>query len=321
MRIKSKEQYIFEYKGLEDVRNNAAEYARVFVDYGLLCFRNAHLNDPSATDVLEELCSRFSWTPLSADANRSRTWKYTQNYDGRLATDSEFTPDKNLNSKMINRWHTEGVYSKNPQYAAGWNMRHFKCDSGVGQTGFADASELLKQMPIHLVEFLRRAELIHYPPIINGRPPSVKEFTDKFTESVNELSREIWCEDGERIIPSYPHLAIDKHPDRDVDVLRLCPCTEEWGSNHVLFSVDGKSPTDKDIALFGECISWLDSALEVESNQWWHEWVEGDFVIPDLFVMIHSAKAGFGIGEREFDGFWCFEKGTDSPPDGMIKVR
>ncbi|CAB4156783.1 TauD/TfdA-like domain containing protein [uncultured Caudovirales phage] len=321
MRITEKNQYIVDYPGINKVEENISEYVDIFNQYGILCFRGARLDDEEAVLVLDVMSKHFSWTPYSINTkNNGPTWKYTQNYDSAIAVDESLSLDES-NNLMINRWHTEGVYSKNPHRAAGWNMRNFKCDSKFGQTGFVNASEIVKDMPSELVEFLRSAELMHYPPIVHGMPTPMNEFVEKFTSSVNNMEREIWCNDGPRDIPSYPHPAIEIHEELGCEVLRLCPCVEQWGPNQVLFSVNGDSPTSSDLLTFNRCVEWLENALSIESNHWWHEWEEGDFLIPDLFVMIHSARAGFGIGDREFDGFWCFEKGTDSPPDGVIKAR
>jgi hypothetical protein len=321
MRITKKTQYIVDYTDTDEIKNNILKYVDIFTKYGLLCFRGACFSDEEAVLVLETMSKYFSWTPYSLNTNNSGpTWKYTQNYDAFLASDNKLSSDDS-SSLMVNGWHTEGVYSKNQQRAAGWNMRRFKCDSKLGQTGFVDASEILKDIPYDLIKFLRSAELIHYPPLVHGMPSKISEFNKKFMFSVRNMEREIWCSDGPMDVPSYPHSAICIHEELGCEVLRLCPCVEQWGSNHVLFSVNGKSPTSSDLLMFDRCVEWLENALLKEDNQWWHEWEEGDFLIPDLFVMIHSAKAGFKIGDREFDGFWCFEKGTDSPPDGVIKVR
>ena len=321
MRITKKTQYIVDYPGIDKIKNNISKYVAILNKYGLLCFRGANLGDEESIAILDCMSKHFSWTPYSGAAKTNRpTWKYTQNYDAVQNVAEQFGSSTSSNL-MINPWHTEGMYSKNPHRAAGWNMRNFKCDSKFGQTGFVNASEIVKDMPSELVEFLRSAELIHYPPIVNGMPNPMTEFVEKFISSVDNMEREIWCSDGPRDIPSYPHPAIEIHEELGCEVLRLCPCFEQWGPNHVLFSVNGNSPTSSDLLIFDRCAEWLENALLKEGNQWWHEWEEGDFLIPDLFVMIHGAKAGFGIGDREFDGFWCFKKGTDSPPDGVVKVR
>jgi hypothetical protein len=165
MRITEKNQYIVDYPGINKVEENISEYVDIFNQYGLLCFRGARLDDEEAVLVLDVMSKHFSWTPYSINTkNNGPTWKYTQNYDSTIAVDESLSLDES-NNLMINRWHTEGVYSKNPHRAAGWNMRNFKCDSKFGQTGFVDASEIVKDMPSELVEFLRSAELMHYPPI------------------------------------------------------------------------------------------------------------------------------------------------------------
>lgn len=310
-RINSADQYIVKYPGFEELVENSEEYAEIFRKHGMLCFREAHLDDEQATDVLVEMSKYFHWSPVYLKSNGDLSnWKYTQHYDERVGEDKEFKPSDSA-SRLVNPWHLEGMYKENSQHAAGWKMRNFKCSSKVGQTGFIDASEMLEKLPYEMSEFLKRSKLIHYPIFVNKRPDPYQSMTSNFSDRMAEMQEKIWSLDGEMEIASNVHDAIQKHPSAQYDVLRLCPCVEQWGNQHLLFSVDGKAPTDSEIIYFKEIQEWLRVELTDESNAWFHEWQEGDFLIPDLFVMIHAAKAGFSSGEREFDGFWCFEAGID----------
>lgn len=305
---------------MQEILDNSSHYAEIFKKYGLLCIRGANFSDNECLQVLGELANYFSWTPFAVHTKGGgANWKYTQNYDERVETDPEFAPDVSFGS-LINRWHLEGMYKVATQHAAGWNMRHFRCDPSVGQTGFVDASELAKILPVEMLEFLRRATLIHYP-TLHIRPDSVEDFKNKFVAEAMELKNQVWCLDKDNEIAGNSHAAIQQHPDLGCEVLRLCPCSEAWGVQHILQSVDSRNPTESELSFFSEIQDWLELQLDNPENQWWHEWREGDFVIPDLFVMIHGAKAGFGIGDREFDGFWCFPKGTKSVPDSVREIR
>lgn len=317
-RINSQSQYVVNYEGIDSVKENLEELAQILKQHGLLCFRNAHLNDAQATDLLKEVSSHFHWSPVYVKANGELSnWKYTQHYDERVGEDKEFKPVESA-QKLVNPWHLEGMYKKNSQHAAGWNMRHFKCSSSVGQTGFVDASELLEKLPSQMYEFLKAARLIHYPIFVNKRPDPANTMTEHFAHMMNDMHEQIWSVDGHMEIASNAHNAIERHPSLGYEVLRLCPCVEQWGNQHLLFSVGGEKPTEKDIAQFAEIQRWLSSELENRENAWFHEWHEGDFLIPDLFIMIHAARAGFSAGEREFDGFWCFESGIDYSDESLI---
>ncbi len=316
--IKDKSEYVFQYKNIEDIKENVHLYSQILNSTGLLCFRGAGLDDDGCLDVLEVISKEFKWTPFAKNFNNTRSsWKYTQNYDQRIETDPDFKNGGSSDS-LINRWHLEGMAKISTQHAAGWNMRHFKCDSGLGDTGFINMAIMVDRLPGEMFEFLKRCKIIHYP-TINKKDMSGSEISRMFMDSVSCLDDQIWCADGEIDVACHSHDAIQKHPELNCDVLRLCPCDEEWGVQHVLLSVDSRIPTDSELKLFREIQSWLSSQTNLEHNQWWHEWVEGDFVIPDLFVMLHSARAGFQAGEREFDGFWCFPNGTPLVPDTFRK--
>ncbi len=312
--VKDKKDYVFEYKGIDDVIENVDTYSEVFNTFGLLCFRNAHLDDDGCLDVLSELSKNFAWTPFSKDFDNQRSsWKYTQNYDERIKTDPDFENGGSSES-LINRWHLEGMAKIRTQHAAGWNMRHFRCDSGLGETGFINMLLLAEKLPPEMLDFLSRSRVIHYP-TINRKITTGAEISRLFMQSVSNLEEQIWCQDGEIEVACHAHSPLESHPHSGNSVLRLCPCDEEWGVQHILLSVDSLQPSIEQGKFFEEIHRWLSSETLNIDNQWWHEWEEGDFVIPDLFVMLHSAKAGFQIGEREFDGFWCFPNGTPLVPD------
>ncbi len=309
-RIKSSDQYIVKYPGLLEVSKNSSKYAEILKTHGILCFREANLGDETSIDVLTEISNHFHWTPTYSKQNgRVSNWKYTQHYDDRVGEDKEFKPLVS-STKLVNPWHLEGMYKKHTQHAAGWNMRNFKCSSSVGQTGFIDASELVEKMPRDMYSFLKVSKLMHYPIFVTERPDP-DEMTSHFMKMVSLLQSEIWSKDGHMEIASNAHSAIQQHPLMGYEVLRLCPCVEQWGNQHILFSVNGEKPSIDDNQFFKSIQEWLTIQIGSGENIWLHEWEQGDFLIPDLFIMIHAARAGFSSGEREFDGFWCFESGID----------
>lgn len=310
-RINSADQYVVDYQGFEELVENSDKYADIFKKYGMVCFRGANLDDDQSINVLVEISKHFHWSPTYVKSNGELSnWKYTQHYDDRVGEDKEFKPSQS-SSLLVNPWHLEGMYKEYPQHAAGWKMRNFKCSSSVGQTGFVDASEMLEKLPNEMYEFLKTAQLMHYPIFVNKRPDPSEKMTSNFFNKMSLMQEEIWSLDGEKEILSKVHNAIQEHPSMGYEVLRLCPCIEQWGNQHLLFSVNGEIPNTDQVNYFNSIQNWLSSELTNEENAWFHEWEQGDFLIPDLFIMIHAAKAGFSSGEREFDGFWCFESEVD----------
>lgn len=308
-KINSQEQYVFDFNGVYDIRENSQKYFNVMRDLGIICFRNAFLDLEKSMDVLFELSKSFNWTPgyISKDDGRLIDWRYSQNYDDRaLSFNTEETEQG-----LINPWHLEGMYKKHTMHAVGWSMKNFKCDSSVGQTGFVDASVLVQRMPEKMYNFMKRARLMHYPIFARKFPEDHKLMVNSFVSSVEEMEEKIWTTDGNSEVSSNAHDAIQNHPTFGYEVLRLCPCCERWGHQHLLFSVDGEKPTAQDHKKFEEIREWLRNQLLDESMVWYHEYKEGDFVVPDLFIMIHAARGGFDPGQREFDGFWCFQKNVD----------
>lgn len=307
-KINSQEQYVFNFDGISGIRENQKKYSDVMRDFGMLCFRDAFLDLEKSIDVLFELSKNFNWTPgYTQSDGRKVDWRYTQNYDDRAVTFDV----NNVEQGLINPWHLEGMYKKHTMHAVGWNMKNFKCDSSVGQTGFVDASTLVKIMPTDMYEFMKRCRLIHYPIFARKFPENYQVMLDAFSLGVERMDEKIWSLDGNSEVASNAHDAIQNHPTFGYEVLRLCPCCERWGHQHLLFSVDGKKPSSDQYKIFDEVREWLRNQLLDDSMIWYHEYKEGDFVIPDLFIMIHSARGGFSPGEREFDGFWCFEKNVD----------
>lgn len=307
-KINSQEQYVFDFHGIADIRENSDKYFKVMKDLGIICFRGAFLNLEKSIDVLFELSKGFNWTPgYVAKDGRQVDWRYTQNYDDRAVGFDVDVVDQGL----INPWHLEGMYKKHTMHAVGWSMRNFKCDSSVGQTGFVDASVLVKAMPVDMYEFMKRSKLIHYPIFAKKFPDNYHDMLENFSSCMEKMEEKIWTIDGDTEVSSNAHDAIQNHPTFGYEVLRLCPCCERWGHQHLLFSVDGRKPTQDEKDIFEKICEWLRNQLLDDSMVWYHEYKEGDFVVPDLFTMIHSARGGFSAGEREFDGFWCFQKNVD----------
>lgn len=307
-KINSQEEYVFSFNGVADIVDNPQKYVDAMKNYGIVCLRNAFLDSNKSVEVLCELSKHFNWTPVYINKQGHRGhWLYTQNYDDRALSFNINGAEQNL----INPWHLEGMYKKNSMHAAGWNMRNFSCSESVGQTGFVDASVLVQIMPKDMYEFMKRVKLIHYPIFVREFPNDHMAMADKFAKSVSNMEHEIWTVDGDSEISSHAHQAIENHPTFGHEVLRLCPCRERWGNQHLLFSVDDRAPKAEEKLMFDEVCEWLSSQLLDESLIWYHNYKEGDFIVPDLFVMIHAARGGFEPGQREFDGFWCYKKNID----------
>jgi alpha-ketoglutarate-dependent taurine dioxygenase len=168
-------------------------------------------------------------------------------------------------------WHLEHPYFNDQQIGAFWNNIIFKCSSEFGKTGFVDMREIYKIIP--------SKDWVH----------------------LLESSDWLFPWSG-RVKPM-----IDKHRITGEKILRYDSMHFDTSEN----LVEKRIPTSLEIETFHKIFLWTREQLATNKDlQKWHAWDEGDMVIVDLQVSCHCVTTGFLPTEREFIGYWCYEKNT-----------
>ena len=290
---------------VSEILKNIDFYTEKYLHHGLLAFRGLNCTEQEQLKILDAIGVR---TGTTFKDGQGRYFRYQE--DHSLAIGSR--DKENSRDNILVGWHLENPSYPFPQRAAGWRMFRFSTHPANGTTGFVDMSEVVNNLPQYLFDFAQRSKYAFYGRTMWRDPDAVASFKD----SVNKMKAPvpIFDSDVSKHLGSYPHKAIDPHPNTGAHVLRLSP----WGG--MLFSVDDRRPTEDEQRLGQELYDWaFTQIVDRKENQYWWSWQQGDLLVPDLFKMAHAVKGGFQPGDREFVGFWGFDNAVlNEPFDGDI---
>jgi hypothetical protein len=322
-----KEFFTFNNPSVDSVLMEIDKYVESFAKYGIVVFKDAYYSEHDVIRILTKMGSKLGWTPnqpgsdyekgTATPSSEHSTWKHTVRHAERIS--EAIGSNRNLASTQIIQWHLDGVAAEFQHLAAGWNMQVFTCDPSCGSSGFLDMEAFLDAVPDKYLSLLEKSKIAHLP-IMHNPSVAMESTKTQFMSLLLEMNDPTWIFDVADYISSYPREAIGVHPYTKNPVLRTDPVRAPWGVQEFLFSVDGRKPTNDELALFNEYISWLERAIDRMSNEvtYWHHWGPGDFVVPDLFRMLHGVRGGFQDGERIFNAYWCFPHGT--PADNELRI-
>ena len=176
-------------------------------------------------------------------------------------------------------WHIEHPTYDNPIVLGTWNMHNFKTDEENGKTYFVNSKLLYEQLPDYLKSFLSKCII--------------------YDE-----------EEKSDVLPT--HKMVEKHWITGEPVIRTSFVYEVLNTNQILYSVDGKDPSEEDLQTYTEGINWLHDQLYYNTDiRIVHKWKQGDLVVPDMFLMYHSVTGGFTPSDREFVGIWSRKNKED----------
>lgn len=168
-------------------------------------------------------------------------------------------------------WHLEHPYAKDPQVGALWNNINFKCNKEFGKTGFVDMRKVYEIIPLQEWKDLSDLGEWRFP----------------------------W---SERVKPM-----VETHRITNEKILRYDTIHFGLLENFV----NHFDPASDEIKTFKKIIDWVVDQIKTNKDiQQWHEWDEGDMVVVDLQVSCHCVTGGFLSSEREFIGYWCYERNT-----------
>ena len=172
-------------------------------------------------------------------------------------------------------WHVEHFYYSNPIVAGTWNMFHLNTIDGAGKTYFVDTSKVYELLDEDMKEFLSKCIL------------------------KTETKKENWP-----FAIGTEYNAVSPHWLTNKPVIRIS--LSRWVDAEI-FSIDGKSPTEKDYEMFRRsALRAIDIIEKDESIRLVHDWKQGDLVLMDAFKLAHAVTGGFKPEDREFTGIWGY---------------
>jgi len=271
------------FPGVDKVLSEWEKYKDIFVEDGLIAFRNAFISFDDQKRLMDGLGEKLGW-------------KLANPYN-----EDHKTLDKKTNDHCILNWHVEHAYWDNPICAASWNMHTFKEeDSKNGRTLFYPMDKYFDNLSEEDKEFALSAyiKVYHRPDEGHG-----------LSEFVNPHKN--W-ELGEEWVASRP-IAVDHFitGKKTYRIANLGVQPNHLGEVNCLDNINGKAPNEKQIRMYAkqtmETKHKVAKVLASETDDICliHEWQEGDLLIPDLFKMAHSITGGFDSEKRKFIGFWA----------------
>lgn len=258
-----------------DVMSDPEYFAWKFLHDGVFGIRGLHATEEQQLDIILAIGDYVGWTPRHADFDESLLRRYEEDHSHTFKHQEHTEKDLSVN------WHLEHVFSslENSTVAGFWNMLKFDCSPTVGMTYFRDNSKLIEFLPIEVVDFMRKSVI------------SSSEITDRKGNLTSTNHRN----------------AIEKHPFKDSEVLRICQ------GDIKLVSFDGREPTISEHEQFHQHVATIEIEIvyNLSKRLTWN-WEVGDLLISDLFVMSHAVAGGFKPGERKFLGYFCSHPSIDS---------
>lgn len=272
-----------EFPGVDAVLEDWETYRDIFINDGIIPFRNAFLSSEEQRRLMEGLGKKIGWHMANP---------YSEDHQ---------TLDKKTNDHCILNWHVEHAYWSNPICAASWNMHTFKEeDPKNGRTLFYPMDKYFDRLPDEEKEFATSAYAKFY------HDPTKGSILFDF------VSPNRYWQFGDEYIADRP-IAVD-HFLTGKKVYRIVNFgvnPDDMGTVNCLDNVNGQKPTKEQEELYKK--QTIDAkhrvaknlASETEDTCLIHEWQEGDLLIPDLFKMAHSITGGFDSAKRKFSAYWA----------------
>lgn len=131
-----------EFTSIDEVIENFDYYKKIFLNDGLLLFRNANLSFEEQEIIHNKLEKKFNCIEYKNT--------YVENHGNNGLVPKKFGPDD-----IMLDWHVEHPYYIIPIVFSTWRMYNFKTDPENGKTYFVDMENLFNILPKDYQEFLK----------------------------------------------------------------------------------------------------------------------------------------------------------------------
>lgn len=259
-----------EYPGKKEIFNNFDKYKQIFLDDGIIPFRNAHCDREEQDEIMRFFGDRLGWWPNNSNSTGDHT--YEETHERHMGVEN--IEDKNA---LMLAWHLEHVQLKKDIYVgASWCMNLFKCDPDAGVTYFVNMLKFYRELPEEEKSFLSKIEI------------ELPQDLSQAYEAPNKEER--------------TYKLVQNHWLHNEDTIRIFLGSEDAK----LYRFDGHTPTKEQEERLKEFLNKLFVFIyENEESRLVHYWQEGDMLISDMFIMAHAVTGGFKQGERRLDGMFA----------------
>jgi alpha-ketoglutarate-dependent taurine dioxygenase len=260
-----------EYPGKQEIFNNFDKYKKIFLEDGVIPFRNAFCDREDQEEIIKFFGDQLGWWPNS-------TLSINSNYE---ETHERHMHEKNIGEKdsLMLDWHLEHVHLKEDIYVgASWCMNLFKCAPDAGKTYFFNMLKFYRSLPKEDKDFLKKSEA------------KIANYWSRVAQSGSQPEEETYA-------------LVQKHWLHNEDTLRLFVGSL---NDTKLYKFNGNMPTkeqeEKFIKILTDIIDFIKHGDEFKMV---HFWEEGDMLVSDMFVMAHAVSGGFSQGQRRLDGIFA----------------
>lgn len=259
-----------EYPGKQEIFDNFEKYKNIFLEDGVIPFRNANCQREEQEEIVKFFGDRLGWWPNS---KFDRDSNYEETHEKHMQEQNI-----NDNNSLMLGWHLEHVQLKQDIYVgASWCMNLFRCNPEAGKTYFFNMLKFYRSLSEEDKDFLKKSE--------------VK--ISKYWGAHDELDDQ----------PEEVYSLVQKHWLHNEDTLRLFLGSLDDTS---LYKFDGSTPTKEQEQRLIEILTRIiDFVKHSQDFKMVHRWQEGDMLISDMFVMAHAVSGGFKQGERRLDGIFA----------------
>lgn len=150
---------VFNFKSIDDLKNNWEEYKKPLLKEGLFVLRNANLSLKEQKQVQELLGTKLNCYPNQKDKREHHYIEDHSRNTGEI---------KGSKDKILLEWHIEHDYYENSMVLGIWNMKTFKTNEENGNTVFANATKIFNKLKKEDQEFLKKSKIERKENILNS---------------------------------------------------------------------------------------------------------------------------------------------------------
>lgn len=202
----------------------------------------------------------------------------------------------NAPKQVLVQWHLENLDQQRPPILAGWNMVKFSCPQGHGRTGFINMAGMYQKVQPDIsfeyvfVRMEKELEQLQKQIAMGKREFDIANVENIEERTAYNLPVERWA--GQKTYQPPIINPISSHPVTGEPVLRYMVDT------HAIWIPIPGVDMEEEKDVFEEK---LNNEIRNPDNQFWWDWTEGDFLLADLFCMMHSVMGGFTTEQRILD--------------------
>lgn len=272
---------VFNFKSIDDLKNNWEEYKKPLLEEGVFVLRNANFSLEEQARFQEFLGTKLNCYPNEKDKKNDYYLEDHSRNSGEV---------KGKKDEVLLNWHIEHENYDNAMVLGIWNMTIFKTDKENGNTVFVDTSKIFNKLKLEDQNFLKKVLIERTKDTFS---PEAEIYNNDFFQN-NILSSDF----------------IREHWFTKENIIRT-----SFTIKHELYKIENREPNEQEKERFNNLISYIWDEVKYNKDNWLvQEWEENDLLVVDLEKMAHCVFGGFKSEDRLLQGMFSHEKNTELFP-------